>query len=217
MLNEMFGSKEKSSLVETAFHDFSGMLQQAARMFELARAALLDNVDLEVDLDEMDDVVDDGERMVRRAVLEHLSISPRTDLVASLVLISLVQDAERIGDFARGLAELLRLAKSPRVGPYADDLRVIADGVSSQFEACDRAFRDDDADLSRQVIVQHTRTKPALEDYTTRLANSDLSADMAIVYGAAARILRRISAHLSNIASSVVQPFDRIRHGDEDV
>jgi len=33
----------------------------------------------------------------------------------------------------------------------------------------------------------------------------------------AARMLRRISAHLSNIASSVVQPFDRIRHGDEDV
>ena len=217
MLKELFGSKEKSSLVRSAFNDFSGMLQQAARMYELARAALLDNADLEVDLDEMDDVVDDGERMVRRAVLEHLSISPRTDLVASLVLISMVQDAERIGDFARGLAELLRLAKSPRVGPYADDLREIASGVSSQFEACERAFREDDVDLARKVILRHTQTKPALEDYTTRLANSDLSADMAIVYGATARILRRISAHLSNIASSVVQPFDRIRHGDEDV
>jgi len=217
MLKELFGSKEKSSLVRSAFNDFSGMLQQAARMYELARAALLDNADLEVDLDEMDDVVDDGERMVRRAVLEHLSISPRTDLVASLVLISMVQDAERIGDFARGLAELLRLAKSPRVGPYADDLREIASGVSSQFEACERAFREDDVDLARQVILRHTQTKPALEDYTTRLANSDLSADMVIVYGATARILRRISAHLSNIASSVVQPFDRIRHGDEDV
>jgi hypothetical protein len=48
------------------------------------------------------------------------------------------------------------------------------------------------------------------------VAASDLSANMAIVYAVAARILRRISAHLSNIASTVVQPYDRIRHGDED-
>jgi phosphate uptake regulator len=217
MFRELLGSGKKSSLVEAAFRDFSIMLQQAARMLELALAALLDNADLEVDLDKMDDVVDDGERMVRRAVLEHLSISPRTDLVASLVLISMVQDAERIGDFARGLAELLQLARSPRSGPYADDLREIASAVQAQFETCERAFRDDDVELARQVIIQHTQTKPALESYTARLADSDLSADMAIVYGAAARILRRISAHLSNIASSVVQPFDRIRHGDEDV
>jgi hypothetical protein len=38
---------------------------------------------------------------------------------------------------------------------------------------------------------------------------------MAVVYSSAASMLRRISAHLSNIASSVVQPYDRIRHGDE--
>ena len=52
--------------------------------------------------------------------------------------------------------------------------------------------------------------------FTRRVADSDLSADMAIVYAAGARITRRISAHLSNIASTVVQPFDRIRSGDEE-
>jgi len=73
MFRELLGPGKKSSLVEAAFRDFSNMLQQAARMLELALAALLDNADLEVDLDKMDDVVDDGERMVRRAVLEHLT------------------------------------------------------------------------------------------------------------------------------------------------
>jgi hypothetical protein len=47
------------------------------------------------------------------------------------------------------------------------------------------------------------------------VAASDLSADMAVVYSDAARILRRIGAHLSNICSTVSQPYDRIRHGDE--
>jgi hypothetical protein len=54
-------------------------------------------------------------------------------------------------------------------------------------------------------------------DYTRRVAESDLTADMAVVYSGAARSLRRVGAHLSNIASSVVQPYDRIRHGDEEM
>ena len=64
---------------------------------------------------------------------------------------------------------------------------------------------------------EHVELKRSLMDYTRRVAASELSADMAIVYAASARILRRISAHLSNIASTVVQPYDRIRHGDEDL
>ena len=49
-----------------------------------------------MDLDDMDDVVDEGERMVRRTILEHLSVNPRQDLVASLILVSTVQDADTI-------------------------------------------------------------------------------------------------------------------------
>jgi hypothetical protein len=56
-----------------------------------------------------------------------------------------------------------------------------------------------------------------LKEYRNRVAASDLTADMAVVYAGAAQILRRVGAHLSNIASTVVQPYDRIRHGDEDV
>jgi hypothetical protein len=59
--------------------------------------------------------------------------------------------------------------------------------------------------------------KAAFLDYTGRIAESDLTADMAVVYSGAARSLRRVGAHLSNIASSVVQPYDRIRHGDEEL
>ena len=217
LLERLFGTGEPSKLVKAAFRDFSSMLEQSARMLDLALAALLDNQELEVDLDEMDDAVDEGERMIRRTILEHLSVNPQQDLVASLVLISMVQDAERIGDFARGLAELLDLAKSPRSGPFADELREIAQNIRSELGRCESAFQADDVEAARQLMRQHAQTKIALNAYTERVASSNLSADMAIVYASAARILRRISAHLSNIASSVVQPFDRVRHGDEDV
>jgi phosphate uptake regulator len=154
--------------------------------------------------------------MVRRSILQHLSVNPQQDLVASLVLVSMVQDAERIGDFARGLAEIVGLGKSRREGPFAEELRSLAGRVRPLFEESERAFREDDAERARQVIAQHRQIKADLIAYTGRIADSDLTADMALLYGSAARILRRISAHLSNIASTVVQPYDRIRHGDEE-
>lgn len=217
MFERWFGAGEKSTLVEAAFRDVSTMLAQSARMLDLALATLLDNAPLEVDLDKLDDIVDEGERMVRRTVLQHLSVNPRQELVASLVLVSMVQDAERIGDFARGLAEAASLAKSPRTGEFADELRSLAGRLRPMFDLCEKAFREDEVDSARQVIITHRQLKRDFTAYLQRVVDSDLSADMAIVYASASRILRRVSAHLSNIASSVVQPYDRIRHGDEEV
>jgi phosphate uptake regulator len=217
MFQRLFGTDTQSKLVEAAFEDVATMFQQSAKMLDLSLSALLDNEELRVDLDDMDDVVDEGERMVRRNILQHLSVNPRQDLVASLILVSTVQDAERMGDFARGLGELVDLAGSPREGRFADELRALTDRLRPMFEVCERAFRDDDIEEASRVVANHTELKQAFIDYTAEVARSDLTADMAIVYASAARILRRISAHLSNIASTVVQPFDRIRHDDEDV
>ena len=216
MWEKIFGPGGKSNLVDAAFKDVSRMLEQSAKMLDHSMAALLDNQPLEVDLDHMDDVVDEGERIVRRTILAHLSVNPKQDLVASLILVSMVQDAERIGDFARGLGELIPIARSPRQGPLADGLRSIGSRLRPLFEVCEQAFREDDVERARQVVNTHKQLKQECIDYTLQIADSDLSPDMVIVYSSAARILRRISAHLSNIASTVVQPYDRIRHGDED-
>lgn len=216
MFERLFGKESGSVLIQAAFRDVSGMLTHSARMLDLAAVSLIDNLPLEVDLDHMDDRVDEGERMVRRTVLEHLSVDPQQDLVASLVLVSMVQDAERIGDFARGLGELVPLASGPRTGPFRDQLKGFVKELRPLFDLTEEAFRTDDVEMAKRVVATHRRLKRQLQKYTEEVAASDLGADMAVVYSGAARILRRIGAHLSNISSSVVQPYDRIRHGDEE-
>jgi phosphate uptake regulator len=213
MLKKLFRLGRPSPLIEAAFRDVTRMLQQAGRMLDHSLAVLLDNRELEVDLEGMDDVIDEAERMVRRSILEHLSVSPRQDLVASLILASIVQEAERIGDFARGLAGVAALAKRPRSGPFADELRALAVRVRSLFEQCEEAFREDDDVMARALMVTQRELKAELTRYLQEIADSDLTADMALVYGSSATMLRRISSHLSNIVSTVIQPFDRIRHG----
>jgi len=214
---QLFNPGSTSALVDAAFSDVSQMLHQSAEMLDHALAFLLENTTLSVDLEDMDDLIDEAERRVRRTILQHLAVNPKQDLVASLVLVSMVQDAERIGDFARGLVELVKLARSPRQGPFADGLRGIANRLRPLFAICERAFRLADAGEARRVIVAHRELRRALKDYRNRVAASDLSADMAVVYSGSAQILRRVGAHLGNIASTVVQPYDRIRHHDEDV
>jgi phosphate uptake regulator len=217
MFERLFQPTARSPLIDAAFRDINEMLDQAEHMLELALTALLDNRTLEVDLDELDDVVDEGERMVRRSVLEHLSFNPRQDLVASLVLVSMVQDAERVGDFARGIPELLPLARHQRSGPFRDELRELSARLRPLFGLTRQAFSRDQPETARKVMATASELKAEFLDFTRRVAESDLTADMAVVYSGAARSLRRVGAHLSNIASSVVQPYDRIRHGDEDI
>lgn len=214
---QLFNPVAPSSLVTSAFADVSGMLQQSSRMLDHALEVLLDNKPLSLNLEDMDDMVDDAERRVRRTILQHLAVNPQQDLVASLVLVSMVQDAERIGDFARGLVELVKMARAPRSGPYADELRQAAARLRPLFALTERAFREADVDEARQVVREHATLREELKNYRARLAGSDLSADMVIVYAGAAQILRRVGAHLANIASTVIQPYDRIRHLDEDM
>jgi phosphate transport system protein len=216
MLKKLFSLGKRSTLIETAFRDVTAMLQQADRMLDYSLAVLLDNQELEVDLEVMDDVIDDAERMVRRSILEHMTVSPHQDLVASLILASIVQEAERIGDFARGLAEIAALAKEPRSGPFADELRTLAVRVRSLFEQCEEAFRKDDPVMAHTIMATQRELKAELNRYLQEIADSDLTADMALVYGSSATMLRRISSHLSNIVSTVIQPFDLIRRNDED-
>lgn len=215
MFERLFGPGAKSTLIEAAFRDVSNMLNQSARMLDFALSSLLDNQPLDVDLDEMDDAVDESERMVRRSVMEHLAFNPHDELVASLVLASMVQDAERIGDFARGLGELVPLAKSRREGRFRDALKGAASELTPLFQVCEEAFREDDSEKARRVMAEHKKLKARFDQIVADVADSDLSPDMAVVYAVASRILRRVSAHLSNIASCVVQPYDRIRSGDE--
>ena len=214
---QLFNPGMTSALVDSAFTDVSRMLHQSEEMLNHSLAVLLENSKLAVDLEDMDDLVDEAERRVRRTILQHLAVNPKQDLVASLVLVSMVQDAERIGDFARGLVELVKLARSPREGPFADELGAIAQRLRPLFRVCERAFRLADVHEARRVILAHRELRSALKTYRNRVAESDLSADMAVVYSGAAQILRRVGAHLANIASTVVQPYDRIRHHDEDV
>ncbi|HEX8385344.1 MAG TPA: PhoU domain-containing protein [Rubricoccaceae bacterium] len=202
----------KPPLIEQSLHGLADMLDTAGEMFAAATASLLDNEALEMDLSALDAEVNARERQIRRAVADHVSSDPRAQLALSLVLVSIVQDAERCGDLAKSLAKTADLADHPRMGPHVEALRPIRDRVQQTFPRVRAAFLTSDTEAARAVMEENDRTKAETGEYLQRLAAaSDLSPNLAVVLAVGSRMIGRTGSHLSNIISSVALPFDQIR------
>lgn len=203
---------DRPALIERSLKDMQVMLSQSQQMFEDAAAALLENEVLESDLSAQDKIVNEKEVEIRRAVLEHIAIDPKREMIFSLVLISIVQDAERIGDLAKSIAEVTGLARAPRHGRHVDRMRALRDELLVVFRDTRDAFADADEEKAQEAMERSREIKHGLTEVTKDIAADDsLTPNEAVVLATTARMISRVSSHLSNIASSVALPFDRIR------
>ena len=208
-----FLTGSRPALIDQATRELGVMLGTSEEMFAGAAACLLDNEPLTLDLRSLDEQVNEGEETVRRAVLEHMAVAPQDETAFSLLLVSVVQDAERCGDLAKTLAKVSELADAPQHGQHVDALAAIRDRVAGAYSQTQQAFTDGDASSARRVMDGHAQTKRDVAELLKALTSDpDLSPNQAAVLAMAARIVGRTSSHLSNIASAVALPFDRVRN-----
>jgi phosphate uptake regulator len=207
-----FLSPTAAPLIDRSTERMAAMLETSATMFEAATTCLLDNQSLTLDLKSLDDTVNDGERAVRRAVLEHMAVNPSDDLSHGLLLLSVVQDAERCGDLAKSIAKACALADAPRTGRHVEQLRAIRDRVAAQYPRTVVALREGDAEAARGVMAVHDEMKGEVGTFLQTLASAnDLTLNEGVVLTLSAQYIGRVSSHLSNVASAVAMPFDLVR------
>lgn len=208
-----FLTGKRPPLVDQSLTNLGVMLDTADSMFAAATNCLLDNEDLNVDLSAQDQAINEREQAIRRAVLEHLLSDPREELSLSLLLISIVQDAERCGDLAKSIAKASALADAPRMGRHVEALRPIRDRVQSTFPRVRRSFIVGDSKVGRTIMEEHDQTKADVARFLEDLASADdLTVNQAVVLAVGSRMIGRTSSHLSNIISAVALPFDQVRN-----
>lgn len=199
-------------LVQEATRDVATMLDTTRGMFVAATGFLVDNAPLEVDLYAVDRIVNQAEHDIRQAVFSHVTAHPGQDMVFGLLLMSIVQDAERIGDLTKSLAEIVQLAHHPRKNTQVSVQRILRDRILTMFDMTREGFVQDDAVLARRVMTYSAANKEIVAQYLQDLADSTtVPANMAVVLGLSTRIMGRLGSHLSNIASTVALPFPEIR------
>lgn len=212
-----FLSDAKPPLIQQSVNDLLAMVDRAGEMFGFATAALLDNESIRVDLAAMDADINTREGLIRRAVLEHVAVNPQQELSFSLLMVAVVQDAERCGDLAKSLAKAAALSDAPRMGRHVAALSAIRDRVQAEFPLVHAAFASGDATGAAAVMETHETVKDEVGAFLEELARADdVSPNEAVVLGISARMIGRVSSHLSNIISAVALPFDQLRRSPSD-
>ncbi len=208
-----FFTGDQPPLIKRALGDVCVMLDTGREMFAAASAHLLDNEILEIDLDAQHAVIEARERAARRAVLEHLNLDPKRELVLCIKLITVVHESERIGALGKMMGQAARLAHGPRLGPIVDRLRTSRTRTYELFDQARDSFLEGDQIKARGVLTQQTSQRANIEQYVQVIADAEMSCNDAMVFTMAAFALFNTGMHLANIASVVTSPLDRIRSG----
>ncbi len=210
---ELFSSE---NLLEVAYGTTVTMLEYDLKMYGAARTVLreTDLANLPFDIRRMDRKINKYEREVRRNVLTHLTVSGPENLAPGLILVSIVIDVERIGDYTKNIVELASMhPEKLDAGDRERDLLSIEDVIDEHFPVVIDVLKTQDKALGRQVMSKETRISKLSDDILgdmVRREDGRIVTRQAVSIALYARYLKRINAHLTNIASAIVNPFPRI-------
>lgn len=158
------------------------------------------------------------EREVRRSVVTHLALEPDPkDIPTALIFMNAVKDAERIGDYIKNIYDVATdlMPDSPDRGLYKTSLKPFADPMRDLILETAETFRISDETRARAVIEKARTHSQALEERIAEIARGDLQTSDAVCLVLVMRFYKRIFSHLSNIATTVCMPVDRMDFFDE--
>ena len=216
MFEELLKLFGKENLLDQSYKTTVKMLEADEEMFLACVNSLRkhDDSKLPFDIYEKDKKINKYEREVRRNVLTHLTIAEDKNVGAGLVLISIVIDVERIGDFTKNISELA-VAHPARLegGDLESILGDVEEKVQIRFRDMVKCLLEKDEVLARQIMSDHRdisgKCDMALNDILLG-KDETLESQDAVTLALYIRYLKRVGAHLSNIASAIVNPFPRI-------
>ncbi len=219
MVLDFFRSSGESTLDQVKAQ-LVQMLGDGRHIFDGAMAAVLGGIDpktIKKDLKSTDRGINAMERAVRRDLVLHASVQTLgADTPAVLAYMSVVKDAERIGDYSKNVFDIRRYGADLSNAPDLDVLMHHRDRVSAFIGETARILTAEDADAAQQQI---NAADDLLDEYDELVKAQFLSegpAADAVARALLYRYLKRIVAHLMNMLSMLVVPIDRLDYYDED-
>lgn len=213
---KLFRSVPRSNLIHEAHDEAVTMLELGREFFDLVTNLYLENSPKEKleEIKRKDKIINKIHRSVRRKVYEHLSITGNQDLFASLVLLSVVDDSERIGDYDKNIADVFYLL--PRkldFGQYHAIFDQVIHQTRGLFADTLKAFRDDDEKSAARVLELYGSISDTCDDTIEEIIKDEsrdtIEKDL-VAFILLMRYLKRVAAHLKNVSSTIINPFHRI-------
>jgi len=203
---------------EEVLQYFEQMLEDGRYMFETASNTLLAGTNPELvkeDLWATDKRINKLERRIRRRVVTHPTMHGTGAIASDLVLMSIVKDAERIGDYCKNIFDLSMMG--PKVANEAmSDLLECKSSITRLLAKARNIYKSEDIEDARAFIAKSDalakHCDERAEAMVKRADTDGSSAITALTY----RYYKRIVAHALNVITSLVVPVDQLDYYDED-
>lgn len=211
-----FKAGKSGDTLDRAFSQLIEMLDHGQWMFIRANEVLRGVATADEVKDSLyrrDQSINELERSVRRKILRHLVINPGEDVAACLALMSVVKDAERIGDYCKNVFEVGRFYKEGfHVPEYHNALEEVRVDTRELFGTVSKAFKNSDEALAKQAIATAHSIRRRCDTVIEKLLGDDTQTQTheAVAYSLLARHYKRVAGHLENIATAVLGQLDEL-------
>lgn len=155
-----------------------------------------------------------AQQNVRRALMMHTAVSG-ADLPVVLAYMSIVKDAERVGDHAKNLYDLARWGADFSEADDVEELMRYRDAVGQLIVDTRDAFSSQDEAEAQRLISKADEFLADHESHVREAFLSDAPASDAVARALYFRYLKRITAHLMNMLTALVMPLDQLDYYDE--
>jgi len=216
MIKEILSVFKSSTLMDRAFQRSYEMLDLTHKMFLQAKEVLRETEHnrVDVDINSEDNEVNKYQREVRKDVFNHLVLTEGEQLSSGLVLVSIVIDIERIGDYTKNIVEIaMNHPQRLHGGAFEDEVIRIENAVEENFRRTIEVFKNSDEVAGRELIKEFKWISKVSDDCLMSLVKAtdpSITSGSAVALALYFRSLKRINAHLRNVTTSVVNPFHRI-------
>ena len=204
--------------LDEVYGEFREMLEGAENMFGMVCRALLHNENepgLGQKVHDADKQINKLQKQMRRRIVEHLALQPTVDVSVCLILMSIIKDGERLGDYCKNLYEVVELLNGPLDRKeYSEYFGELDKDIAALFGDTRSAVFDADEEKARSAWDVENRIAKLCDSIVSRVAGAPLSTNHAVCFVLIARHFKRIVAHLVNIATSTILPLSDIDYFD---
>ena len=224
MWNQLLKLWKSDNLLVQAWDQSFEMLEIARDMCLEAMRILRESDDtiINKDIRQKDKKVNEYEQEVRRKVMTHCTVQGPNELPGGMVLVSIVIDIERIGDYAKNILDLAEVHSNRLDIPELEkDLLQIESTTKERFKESIRILREQDEDSAKHLMSTFkTELSSICDTIVDRAAGGKITGvtpDECATLALYARYLKRINSHLNNMVTSVANPFEKIGFRSEEM
>ncbi len=212
MFRNIWDALKKNPLIDESYMIMDQLHHQTQEMFLLSVKNLIDQDGDPEEVIKMDKEVNKNVQRVRRKVFEYFSLSTVPNIHGGLVLISLVIDYERIGDYTKDLVNM-REEYDFRESFHPDgreELHRMKDLIIEMFPEAHSSFMSADEKYPTPVTKLEVKLKDHYDNLRDLTLKKNIHRDEALVEIISARLMKRIAGHLDNVATSAARPFPKL-------